>query len=65
MKLFYEKIYQANNIRKCFDEILSAGDLIHTDVECQRECDFKSFLVELKDLVDNIGSQKTLNSNVH
>ena len=62
MELFYEKMYQVRNIRKCFDKILSAGDLIHTVVECQKECNFKFFLVQLKDLVDNIDSGEIVNS---
>ena len=64
MELFYEKIYQVSNIKKCFVDILSAGNLVHNTIECQRDCDVKSFLLKLRELVENIGEQETVsNSN--
>ena len=64
MELFYEKIYQVSNIKKCFVDILSAGNLVHNTIECQRDCNVKSFLLKLRELVENIGEQETVsNSN--
>ena len=60
MELFYEKIYQVSNIKKCFVDILSAGNLIHDTTECQRDCDVKLFLLKLRELVENIGEQETV-----
>ena len=60
MEFFYEKIYQVNNIKKCFVDILSAGNLIHNTIECQRDCDVKLFLLKLRELVENIGEQETV-----
>ena len=62
MEFFYEKIYEVRNIEKCFVDILSAGNLIHDTIECQRECDVKAFLVQLKGVVENIGRQETVNN---
>ena len=64
MEFFYEKIYQVSNIKKCSVDILSAGNLVHDTIECQRDCDVKSFLLKLRELVGNIGKQETVsNSN--
>ena len=64
MEFFYEKIYQVSNIKKCSVDILSAGNLVHDTIECQRDCDVKSFLLKLRELVENIGEQETVsNSN--
>ena len=60
MEFFYEKIYQVSNIKKCFVDILSAGNLIHDTIECQRDCDVKLFLLKLRELVENIGEQETV-----
>ena len=65
MDIFYEKIYQVSNIKKYFVDILSAGNLIHDAIECQRDCDIKSFLLQLKELVENIGKQDTVSNNNH
>ena len=62
MEFFYEKIYEVSNIEKCFVDILSAGNLIHDTIECQRECDIKAFLVQLKDVAENICRQETVNN---
>ena len=64
MEFFYEKIYQVSNIKKCSVDILSAGNLVHDTIECQRDCDVKSFLLKLRELVENIDKQETVsNSN--
>ena len=63
MDIFYKKIYQVSNIKKCFVDTLSAGNLIHDAIECQRDCDVKSFLLQLKELVENIGEQDTVSNN--
>ena len=64
MEFFYEKIYQVSNIKKCSVDILSAGNLVHDTIKCQRDCDVKSFLLKLRELVENIGEQETVsNSN--
>ena len=55
MDIFYEKIYEVSNIKKCFVDILSAGNLIHDTTECQKDCNVKSFLLQLNKLVENIG----------
>ena len=60
MEFFYEKIYQVNNIKKYFVDILSAGNLMYDTTECQRDCDVKSFLLKLRELVENIGEQETV-----
>ena len=62
MEFFYEKIYEVSNNKKYFVDILSAGNLIHDTIECQRECDIKAFLVQLKALVENIGIRETVNN---
>ena len=62
MDIFYEKIYEVSNIKKCFVDILSAGNLIHNTIECQRDCDVKSFLLQLKELVENIGENDVVNN---
>ena len=64
MEFFHEKIYQVTYIKKCFVDILSAGNLLHDTIECQRGCDVKSLLLKLRELVENIGEQETVsNSN--
>ena len=64
MEFFYEKIYQVSNIKKCSVDILSAGNLVHDTIKCQRDCDVKSFLLKLRELVENTGEQETVsNSN--
>ena len=64
MEFFSEKIYQVTYIKKCFVDILSAGNLVHDTIECQRDCNVKSFLLKLRELVENIGEQETVsNSN--
>ena len=62
---FTEKFIKSAISESVLTKFLSAGNLIHAVVECQKECDFKSFLVQLKDLVDNIDSQEIVNSADH
>ena len=64
MEFFSEKTYQVTYIKKCFVDILSAGNLVHDTFEYQRGCDVKSLLLKLRELVENIDEQQTAsNSN--
>ena len=49
-----------SNKKYAIVDLLSAGNLIHNTLEYKKDCNVKSFSIQLNDLVQNMGRQEAV-----